>query len=270
MIIDCHTHIGPYFDFTVDDLLKSMDEAKIDRALVFAGELFDVPNEWLLKQIAPHKDRLYGVAAAHPIKVYEDGSIQSFEKRHEEIKRISDWYGEGKVAACKFYTGYDHYHPADNIIQPYLTSFENVGCPAIFHMGDCLNTVKCAKLKYAQPLDIDEVAVEYPNMNFIIAHMGYPWQRDAAEVCFKNSNVYADISGFVYGDFTEKDSKNFTKVLGEFCDIAGNSSKLLFGTDTPISNQKSYIDYLRSREEGFVDGLNEHSLSLNVKKAFNL
>lgn len=264
MIIDCHTHIGPYFNFTVDDLLKSMDEAEIDKSLVFAGEMFDAPNEWLLKQIAPHKDRLLAVAAAHPMKLDKMFDIQ------DEAKKISHWYGEGKIVACKFYTGYDHFYPGDRMMEDYLMDFEDVGCPAIFHMGDCLNSVKCAKLKYAHPLGIDDVAVDYPGMNFIIAHMGYPWHRDAAEVCYKNKNVYADISGFVYGDFTDKDTKNFEKVLHEFCDIAGDSSRLLFGTDTPISNQKAYMKFLKSYSQGFVDGLNEHSLSFNVKKAFKL
>ncbi|HVI42682.1 MAG TPA: amidohydrolase family protein [Anaerovoracaceae bacterium] len=235
MIVDCHTHIGRnnHIDCSVDRLLKSMDEAKIDKSLVFAGKLNAASNEWMLEQIAPHKDRLIGVAAAHPL---EHG--ETFHQT-EEAKRIVDWFGEGKIVACKFYVGYDHYMPVD--ANNYLWRLEVVGCPAIFHSGDCLNSVHSAKLKYAHPLHIDDVAVDYPNMKFVIAHMGYPFQREAAEVCYKNANVFADVSGFVYGDFDAKSMGHFDRVIGEFIEIAGGTDKLLFGTDSPISNQKSYV-----------------------------
>ena len=63
------------------------------------------------------------------------------------------------------------------------------------------------------------------------------------EVCYKNDNVYADISGFVYGDFSLKDSLYFSKMIKEFLEIS-SSDKLLFGTDWPISNQDAYVDMM--------------------------
>jgi len=66
-IIDCHTHIGrnEHINSSVDDLLRSMDKSEIEKSLVFAGELNGIDNNYLLEQIAPHRDRLYGVAAYH-------------------------------------------------------------------------------------------------------------------------------------------------------------------------------------------------------------
>lgn len=240
MIIDCHTHIGrnEHITASVKELLLSMDEAGIDKALVFAGELNDCPNEWMLEQIAPHRDRLLGVAAAHPMK------HDAMSKLQEESAKIVDWYGEGKIAACKFYTGYDHFYPYERLIEDYLMDFEDVGCTAIFHCGDCLNSVKCAKLKYSHPLHIDDVATDYTKMKFVIAHMGYPWHRDAAEVCYKNENVYSDISGFVYKSFNSQQANSFSKVLNEFIDVSGGTHKMLFGSDWPISNQSSYVNTL--------------------------
>jgi len=270
MIVDCHTHLGrnEHINATVKQLLESMDKSGIDKALVFAGMLNDCSNEYLLEQIAPHKDRLLGVAAADMAGtdiVYRQG-LPTMGDIQDEAKKIAEWYGEGKIVACKFYTGYHHYYPQDRLIEDYLMSLESVGCPAIFHSGDCLNSVKKAKLKYSHPLHIDEVAVDYPGMNFIIAHMAFPWQRDAAEVCYKNANVYSDISGFVYGDFSILDKVKFQKTLNEFIDIAG-SEKLLFGTDWPISNQFSYKAVL---ENIYGNQMNAESLSKNVSKAFKL
>lgn len=277
-IIDCHTHLGrnDHIRVSADQLLESMDEAGIDKSLVFAGELNDAPNEWVLEQIAPHKDRLLGVASVNPqweakyLSSIYDTERQAADK--EAIKKIIDWYGEGKIVACKFYVGYDHYYPSDP--DNFLQALNDLGCPAIFHSGDCLNSVKCAKLKYAHPLHIDEVAVDYPKMNFIIAHMGFPYVRDAAEVCYKNDNVYTDISGFVYGKFEGKDSSKFNKAISEFLDIAG-SSKLLFGTDFPIANQLSYIETLKSmadQENDFYVKMiySPEYMTYNTKRVFNL
>lgn len=253
-----------------------MDEAGIDKALVFAGELNDCPNDWMLEQIAPHKDRLMGVAAASPklfafqgsCPVYVNEDLRSSLKQkalfheREDIKKLTDWYGEGKIVACKFYTGYEHYEPSNARL--HLEALNKLKCPAIFHMGDCLNSVKKAKLKFANPMLIDDVAVDFPNMNFIIAHAGNPWVSDAAEVCYKNDNVYADISGFVYKDFSDKDELYFSKMMKEFLEIS-SVDKLLFGTDFPISNQKSYIQTIDN-----IKAFTAEHLTKNIIKAFKL
>lgn len=273
MIIDCHTHLGrnEHIKARATELLKSMDAAHIDKAFVFAGQLNALSNEDMLKEIAPYKDRLLGVAAAHPL----DPSFTKMSEVQDDAVKLANWYGEGKIKAVKFYTGYDHYYPFDmKDNDDYLCELEDVGCPAIFHSGDCLNSCKMAKLKYAHPLHIDDVAVDYPGMNFIIAHMGYPWHRDAAEVCFKNKNVFADISGFVYGDFTGPDLSKFQNVMQEFLEIA-DSDKLLFGTDWPISNQASYMDALQwasnhTTNRKLSEVFTPQYLTQNVKRAFKL
>lgn len=266
MIIDCHTHLGrnEHITANVSELLHSMDAAHIDQALVFAGMLNNISTEDTLKETAPHRDRLH-VVAAYDMDYASLNSVY-------EAQYLSELYGEGKIAAVKFYTGYDHYYPheAGNL----LRALNQVGCPAIFHMGDCLNSVKKAKLKYAQPLGIDEVAVDYPNMNFIIAHMGFPWVRDAAEVCYKNANVFSDFSGFVYQTFDKDSIVKFQKNVREFLEIA-DSDKLLFGTDWPIASQGSYIDavdWLSTHTTNSLEAkvLTPTQLSLNVKKAFKL
>jgi predicted TIM-barrel fold metal-dependent hydrolase len=223
----------------------------------------------MLDEIKPHRDRFYGVASWNfDYTNYNSthGKYGAWALGRRQYDLMAELYKAGHIVAVKFYTGYYHYMPNDPKIAIALETLNKVGCPAIFHCGDCLNSVKCAKLKYAHPLNIDDVAVDYPNMNFIIAHMGYPFQREAAEVCYKNSNVYSDISGFVYGSFSDNDKVKFQKVLSEFIDIAG-SDKLLFGTDFPISDQSSYVDVLDT-EHGHW--LTAQALTTNVMKAFNL
>jgi predicted TIM-barrel fold metal-dependent hydrolase len=242
-----------------------MDNAKIDKSLVFAGELNDCPNDWMLEQIKPHRDRLYGVMAYH----HPNFRWVDFEKQAMD----------NEVVGIKFYTGYEHYYPHDlydnekdapvsAIYHNPLELCSQLKIPAIFHCGDCLNSVKKAKLKYSHPLNIDEAAVDYDDVKFVIAHVGFPWVTDTAEVCYKNANVYTDISGFVYGKFRADDLRKFKIMIGQFLEIAG-SDKLLFGTDFPISDQKSYHDTLNQIWE-FGDAFSIQSLSKNVQKVFNL
>jgi uncharacterized protein len=251
MIIDTHVHIGrnDLLTASVDDLLKSMDKAGIDKAFVFAAEMFDAPNEWMLEQIKPHTDRLYGVAQM-PRPEYPDGY---------SLRPLIDWHGEGKIVAVKAYTGYQHLYPTE-----YYGLYElgQAECPIIFHSGDCYCKIKHAKLKYAHPLHIDEVAVDFPNLNIIIAHMGYPWVKDAAEVCYKNPKCFADISGFVYGEFDAATKPKFIKAIEEFIEIA-DQSKLLFGSDWPISDQSSYVEMMGS-------SVVHDRLTKNAKFAFKL
>lgn len=259
MLIDCHTHLGrnEHINARVDALLSSMDDAKIDKALVFAGDLNDYPTSDMLQEIAPHQDRLYGVAAWD----FDYRTRHRYSRMFEQEVNLMELYKAGRIVAVKFYTGY--YHTMPNELTNILSRMNEVGCPAIFHCGDCLNSVKCAKLKYAHPLNIDEVAVDYPNMNFIIAHCGFPWVKDAAEVCYKNENVYSDISGFVYKNFAGDDLVKFEKMLREFTDIASHE-KLLFGTDWPISNQFAYVDALDEL------GWQTHLMTKIAIKAFKL
>jgi uncharacterized protein len=235
MIIDCHTHLGKnsHITATAPNLIASMEQAGIDKSLVFAGRLNGISNEEMLEAIAPYPDKLYGVAAYHR---FDEQGVLCTKK---EVDKLASLYQEKKIVAVKFYTGYEHFYPAD--VNWELSLLEEVGCPVIFHSGDCLNSVKHAKLKYAHPLAIDDVANEHPKMNLVIAHMGFPWVVDAAEVCSKNDNVYSDCSGFVYGKFSSLDYGKFDKTLRQFYDIV-TPSKLLFGTDWPISDQGTYLE----------------------------
>lgn len=238
MIIDAHTHIGrsKHINATAYQLLKSMDESSIDKSMVFAG-VGGATNTWVLDQVNYHSDRLLPVASVSLENMYKYSMPGSSDMTLAGLMKALD---TGKFVAVKLYTGYEHYSPASTQVYTVLNHISKYKIPVIFHSGDCLSSIKNAKLRYSQPLDVDEVAVDHSDINFIIAHLGFPWHRDAAEVCYKNKNVYADISGFVYGVFNNSDLIKFNQVLKEFTDICSDS-KLLFGSDYPISDQQSYV-----------------------------
>lgn len=231
MIIDSHTHIGKDWEVAVHDLLVSMDEAKIDKSLVFASALQGngtTTNTDLLKSIAPHKDRLYGV-----------GYVDIANQDTNPIEPFLD-----QIVAAKFYLGYEHYYPSSSKVLKVCEKLVAANKPAIFHCGDCHCSDTGARVRYSHPLKIDDVAVSFPNLKIIIAHLGWPFVRECAYVCYRHPNVYADVSGAVYGEFKSADVNQFRQSIHQFLDIAP-AEKLLFGTDFPISSQKSYVETMK-------------------------
>jgi uncharacterized protein len=72
----------------------------------------------------------------------------------------------------------------------------------MIHTGDTYSPT--GRVKYSHPLHVDDVAVDYPKVRFVICHLGNPWFRDCMEVVYKNDNVYTDMSGLTLGDFTDR------------------------------------------------------------------
>lgn len=232
MIIDAHTHLGfnDVVDATPEQLIASMDAAGIGRSLVLAGEINGCPTEKLLGIVAAHGDRFAAV-----------GSISPLSQDAPSVDAIERWLKEGKICGLKFYPGYEFFHPWDAALRPYLELLASYERPAIFHCGDTFSKVHSAKLKYAHPLHIDDLAVEMPELCIVMSHLGYPWIVDAAEVYYKNHRVHADCSGFVYGEFSPDQSTHFAQVFADFLRIGGTAERLLFGSDWPVSNQASYL-----------------------------
>jgi predicted TIM-barrel fold metal-dependent hydrolase len=237
MIIDAHTHIGHKIIVAEPaDLVQSMDDAGVTTSLVFAGHVNACPTQTLLNEIAPYRDRLLPV-----------GVISPLEELVETATTLETMLRAKQLAAVKFYLGYEHFYPTDTVVRPYLELLAQYGVPAIFHTGDCYSKVGGAKLKYAHPLGLDELAVDMPTLTIVMAHMGNPWLTDGAEVCYKNENVYADCSGFICGDFTERTRKmrcarkKYIANVRQFLEYVENPEKLFFGTDWPIANQAPYV-----------------------------
>lgn len=148
-----------------------------------------------------------------------------------------------KYRCIKIYLGYVHRYAYDAYFEPVYNLAEQYRVPVVFHTGDTYSTK--ALLKYADPLTIDEVAVRHPDVTFVIAHCGNPWIESAAEVAYKNPNVYLDGSAFLIGNLdtmpAEIVEKYFVHPLSWIHGYVGDSTKLMFGTDWPLTDMKSYV-----------------------------
>jgi uncharacterized protein len=147
------------------------------------------------------------------------------------------------VRGLKLYPGYEPFYPSDEILHPVYELAEEFDVPVMIHTGDTYSPT--GKIKYSHPINVDEVAVDFPRVNFVICHLGNPWTRDAMEVVYKNENVYTDISGLVLGDFTDRFEVFMRKQLQEMILFGVNPDSVLYGTDWPICTMETYIKFMR-------------------------
>lgn len=240
MIIDCHTHINNYHDEDVaslkeclDNLEREMRRNRIDTALVLTSY-----------KVTPGRPSTRdAVEATRPLNhIFVVAGISYAHFHPDKIDELREFIKEGSVRGLKLYPGYEPFFPSDPKLRPVFDLAEETDVPVMIHTGDTFSPR--GKLKYAHPLQIDDVAVDYPNVKIVLCHLGNPWFRDTMEVVYKNANVYTDISGLVLGDFTDRFEVYMSKQFQEMMLYGLEPDKVLFGTDWPISSMESYLKFM--------------------------
>lgn len=236
MIIDIHTHI--YDEKTYKSYF---DKAKGKISKVFVMHLpwskFSLNN---LLDFASKKDNLYIVGS-----IDVDGNIKKQLKSHQKL------FQKKKIYGIKLYPGYQYFYPSDKKVYPIAKLCQKYSKPLIFHSGDVYDPENTSILKYSHPIYVDELAVKFPECKIIISHFGFPNFIEAANVVYKNKNVYTDISGTIDEVNTKEEAKNLfnqyvedlKRVIAYIPDI---KQKTMFGTDyggedTPLNEVEPYI-----------------------------
>lgn len=220
------TSFGAEVQSVANDLKAEMQAAGITQALCMPkaygtkGDPLGINATIRLATLVPG---LHAIGVADPTQT--DGT---------HLNRVEEVLETGKVKAFKAYVGYIHYGPDFPGFVPYYRLAAKYKIPFIFHSGDTYS--ERAKVKYAHPLLIDEVAVDNPEVNFVIAHFGNPWLVDAAEVVYKNNkrgireNVYVDLSGFIVGKLEDVKALN---EKGVYDDVIASALKAFVYTECP-------------------------------------
>ncbi len=167
----------------------------------------------------------------------------------EHFRKVEALLAAGAVVALKGYLGYLHFEPAHANYRPYYELAAKYNVPVMFHTGDTYSPR--AKLKYAHPLGVDDVAVDHPDCRFVMCHIGNPWTIDAAEVIYKNMNVWADLSGLMVGTdevFASDDGHEAAAELSHAIQRAIRYSerpnRFIYGTDWPLAPMSAYRDFI--------------------------
>jgi predicted TIM-barrel fold metal-dependent hydrolase len=184
-----------------------------------------VANEEVAEVAAEHNDVLIPFASIDPAK----GKLGA-----REARRLITDYG---VRGFKFHPSMQGFYPNDRKAYVLYEAIAEAKLPALFHTGQTGVGARVRggmgiRLKYSNPLFLDDVAVDFPDMPIILAHPSFPWQDEALAVATHKPNVYIDLSGW--------SPKYFPPNLVQYANTL-LKDRVLFGSDYPAITPDRWI-----------------------------
>jgi predicted TIM-barrel fold metal-dependent hydrolase len=278
-VIDMHIHaVNPRLP-GARHLPKLLDGPPAEVAAALRQEMHESGAEVLLGMghLSGSADDPLGIASTLRIAeflpaLHAIGVADPSRTDMDHLQRVERQLQSGNVKALKGYLGYLYHGPDSPAYVPYYELAAHYQVPFIFHTGDNYSDV--AKVKYAHPLLVDEVAVDHRRVHFVMAHFGNPWIADAAEVLYKNANVWADLSGILVGseaDFAQWAERGVLRRtverIKQGIEFTEQPGKFLYGTDWPLAPMRVYRDFVGQM---FPDEFHQAVFHDNAKALFKL
>jgi predicted TIM-barrel fold metal-dependent hydrolase len=185
-----------------------------------------VSNEEVAELAAEHSDIMMAFASVDP------------GRGREAIREARRMIESFDVKGFKFHPQYQEFFPNDKSCYPLYEVIAEAKLPALFHtghsgMGTGMRGGGGIRLKYGNPMDVDDVAVDFPDMPIILAHPSWPWQDEALSIALHKPQVYIDLSGW--------SPKYFPPQLIQFANTQ-LKHKMLFGTDYPLITPDRWLE----------------------------
>ena len=207
---------------TVDDVAAYYRERNM-AAVVFIVDwelrsgLPMIPNEEIAEAARENADVLIPFASVDPA-------------RPDAVERIRRLVADYDVKGFKFHPNIQAFFPNDERVYPLYEAISAAGVPALFHSGHSgigtgLPGGGGLKLKYSNPMCLDDVAADFPELKIVLAHPSFPWQDEAISICLHKDNVWIDLSGW--------SPKYFPPQLVQYANTQLRH-KVLFGSDFPL------------------------------------
>jgi predicted TIM-barrel fold metal-dependent hydrolase len=256
MIVDVHTHVWERPAHLSDTFVRDaritarnanleiavdLDEhwaamAPVDHAIVLGfrarhvGVL--VPNEYVASYVTRHPEKLIGFCSVDPHDA-------------DALDQLDHAVALG-LRGLKVGPIYQNIHPSDQRFVALMARAEALGLPVLIHQGTtfCENV----SLELANPVLLQAVALQFPELRMVIAHLGHPWIAETIVLIRKHRHLYSDISALYYRPW------QFYNALVMAMEY-GVLDRLLFGTDYPFTTPASTIAALR-RVNDIVEGTN--------------
>ena len=260
MIIDVHSHAWDYqihyseakrkqaqlarpgveIDLTVrwENYIATAKQAGDDfRTIVFGGKAklsgTWVPDEYVADYVAAHPQHLIGFLSVDPT---QPGWEDEMREGHQQL-------GMRGIKLLSMYAGF---RPDDALLDPLWKYASENNLPVLLHTGTTF--VSQAPIECTLPRHLDPVAIRFPDVRIIMAHLGHPYEGECIAVFRKHPNVYADISALHYRPWQFYNSLMLVQEYGVW-------QKVLFGTDFPFTTIDATLDGLRSLNN-MVEGTN--------------
>lgn len=226
-------HIGTSVQ-PLNALVKMLKTAGIYKAVLLsiATPEGGIPPNDSIKNIVEKSGGMFiGFAGLNPIK--GDEAIDELEKAHSE-----------GFKGVKLYPPLQGFKPNDRKLYAFYERAQKLNMPLLFHTG--VSWIRRVELAYCHPLEVEDVAVTFPSLKVVLAHMGFPWIWEAAMIAVKYENVYLDLSGVFTGTPKEHIFHVFTKTLTPSFVSRFLADKIIFGSDWPRIEPFKMVEAVRS------------------------
>lgn len=274
MVIDMHTFPG-FFEEICEDpekiefrreqyflykqhvwplslFITQLDAAGIDKAVLSAEDVTTraggviVSNEEVKKLVDLYPDRLIGFAGVDP-------------KRKDALEVLEKAFTELHMKGLKLSPAMQYFMPDDPCLKPVYELCLKYDKPILFEAG--MTWVKNSPSKYSNPLNFEEIAIEYPDLRMCLGHFGWPWTRETAMLILKYPNLYADTALLYFDSPKQFFQTTFNDQLGEYWIDRMLYDKVMFGSTYPRIEQKRMVKAmealnLRPRQRAMVMGEN--------------
>jgi predicted TIM-barrel fold metal-dependent hydrolase len=278
--IDVHTHAEVSCRQEYDEAQRPFDDAaskyfKADKRKTIAETvayyrerkiglvMFTVDSEFEMGVKRIPNQEVVDAARENPDMMIAFASIDPHKGRMgvREAKRLIE---EGGIRGFKFHPTCQGFFPNDRMAYKLYEVIAEHKLPAIFHSGHSgIGTGMPGggglRLKFSNPMHLDDVAADFPDMTVIIAHPSWPWQDEALSVCLHKPNVYIDLSGWSPKYFPEQLVRYANSQL---------KHKMLFGSDFPLITPERWMKDFD--EAGFKPEVKPLILKENAIRALRL
>jgi uncharacterized protein len=226
-----------YFKVAGRDRKPTLDEiGAYYRELKMAAVVFTVDAESATGTKAVPNEEIAEAALRYPDAIIPFASIDPAKGRAgaKQVRRLVEEHG---VRGFKFHPNVQAFFPNDRMAYPLYEAIEECGAISVFHTGQTGIGAGAPggggiRLKYSNPMFVDDVAVDFPGMKIILAHPSFPWQDEALSVATHKPQVYIDLSGW--------SPKYFPPQLVQYANSL-LQDKVLFGTDYPLLTPERWL-----------------------------
>ena len=209
------------------DYEEAFAEVEVSAAFTIARDRTRVDpelNDRVAEFVGAAPARRIGFLSIHP---EVDGALDELERARTDLG----------LKGIKLGPNYQIFDPLGPAALRVYELAERHGLPVLFHQG--ASPVREAPLRYAHPLLMDEIAIRFPELRVVMAHLGHPWQRETIVTIRKHPHVYADVSALFYRPWSLYEGLRLATEWGAL-------DKLLFGSDFPLATPAETAAGLRA------------------------
>ena len=269
--VDIHTHVevdsagqcaydaelaeatGRYFNLGADHFARVDDLAEHYRRHNTAAVVFTIDARTASGHRSNSVEELIEGAARNNDVLIPFGSVDPLSS--DALARVGELIGDYGVRGFKFHPSLQGFEPNDRRFYPIYEAIAAAGVPALFHtgqtgLGSALPGGHGIKLRYSDPMLLDDVAADFPELTIVMAHPAVPWVDAQIAIASHKANCYLDLSGWSPKYFPPQ----LVRAIGRQL-----KTKALFGTDHP------YITLDRWRKDFDTLGIDADVIPMILK-----